>query len=400
MRTRCQFAKWCALNVLCIVLSVVALETGVRLTHAERDLFWEADPLLGWRLIPGQSGWWVKGHEYRTRINISAQGYRDVPHAVQKPRGVFRVLVLGDSNAEAMQVPLEKSFPRLLEKELNRRQAVRVEVINTGVSNYSTASQLLLLRRDGVRYQPDLVLLTFVPGNNVLVNSPELEKTLIPVYGADGGIERVRPPFGKTGYLARSKAYLYLRRLLLVQHPQLAGQLVRFGMLKAGGTAQSERNNIPTHYYVYHSPPDATWQKAWAHTERLLDDLRKETRRIGAGFMVAILSSREEVYPEWWEEELQTYPNMRQLHWDLDAPWRRIASFCEAKGIPCLALTPIERAARNGKPLHYHYDGHLTPAGNQLVARALAEYIFTHGLLQSPASEVATDSRMTSSAHD
>jgi lysophospholipase L1-like esterase len=398
MRTRRQFVRWCALNAVCIVLSVVALEIGVRLTHAERDLFWEADPLLGWRLIPGQSGWWVKGHEYRTHIKISAQGYRDVLHQVRKPQGVFRIIVLGDSNAEAMQVPLEKSFPRLLEKELNRRQAVHVEVINTGVSNYSTASQLLLLQRDGVRYQPDLVLLTFVPGNNVLVNSPELEKTLIPVYGSDGGIKRVRPPFGKTGFLARSKAYLYLRRLLLVEHPQLAGELVRFGMLKAGGAAQSERNNIPTHYYVYQFPPDATWQKAWAHTERLLDDVQKEAQSIGAGLMIAILSSREEVYPESWQEELDTYPRMQQLHWDLDAPWRRIASFCEAKGIPYLALTPIERAARNGKLLHYHYDGHLTPVGNRLVARKLAEYILSHGLLQSHASG-PTDSEM-SSAHN
>jgi hypothetical protein len=241
--------------------------------------------------------------------------------------------------------------------------------------------------------------LAFVPGSNVLVNSPELEKTLTPVYGPDGEIERVRPPFGQTGYVAYSKAYRYLRRLLLVQHPELAGQLVRLGLLKAGGAARSERNNIPTHYYVYTSP-DATWQKAWAHTERLLDDLGKETRRIGAGFMIAILSTSEEVYPEWWQEELQTYPNMRHLQWDLDAPWQRIASICESKRVPYLALTPIERVARNGKLLHYHYDGHLTPAGNQLVARALAEYILTHGLLQSPASEVATDSRMTSSAHN
>jgi lysophospholipase L1-like esterase len=384
MRRFRKFVWWCGLNIVYVGLALVALEIGVRITHAEPDQFLEADPLLGWHLIPGQSGWVVRGHEYRTYVKISAQGYRDVPHKVQKGEGVFRIVVLGDSNAEAMPVPLEESFPRLLEKELSRRQGMRVEVLNAGVSNYGTASDLLWLRRDGVRYQPDLVLLAFSAGN-VMINSPELEKTLIPVYGADGEIKRVKPPFGKIGYLARSKAYLYLRRLLLVQHPGLAGQLVRFGVLKAGGAAQTERNNIPTHYYVYATPADATWRRAWAHTERLLSDLQEESQRIGARFMVAILSSREEVYPEWWKEEFQTYPKMRQLQWDLDAPWHRIASICEARAIPYLALTPILRAARNGVPLHYHYDGHLTPAGNQLVAQELAKYLLAHGLLRSPA---------------
>lgn len=385
MRRLRRLAWWCGLNLVYIALSLAALEVGVRLTHSEADLFFQADPLLGWRLIPGQSGWMTRGREFRTRIEINAHGYRDVAHALEKPDGVFRILVLGDSNAEAMPVPLEKSFPRILEEELNRGQPVRVEVINTGVSNYGTASQLLSLRRDGVRYKPDLVLLAFTPATNVFVNSPELEKTLTPVYGADGSIERVRPPFGKTGILARSKAYRYLRRLLLVQHPRLAELLVRLGLVKARAAARFQHNNIPAYYFVY-TTPDAVWQKAWSHTERLLNDLHEEVRRIGARLVVAILSSRDEVYREWWEEEFQAYPKMRRIQWDLDAPRQRIASLCEAKGIPYLALAPILRGARNGEPLHFRYDGHLTPAGNERVAREMAEFILARGLVRPPAA--------------
>ena len=44
----------------------------------------------------------------------------------------------------------------------------------------------------GKRYQPDLVLLAFYPGNDVKNNSPTLEDTLKPVYGPDGTLQTGR----------------------------------------------------------------------------------------------------------------------------------------------------------------------------------------------------------------
>ncbi len=225
-----------AVALLGLAMAMGAVEIGVRAMHLEPDRFWEYDPLLGTRHVAGKTGWWTQeDREFTVPVRINEQGWRDVTHSVEKPPGVFRILVLGDSFAEALQVPLEAAFPRVLEAELNRQAPRKVEVINTGVSGFGTAGQVLLLRRDGARYQPDLVLLAFYPGNDVMNNSPELEEALIPVYRPDGAIERIRPakkhgrPAGRVAtLLARSKAYHYARRILLNGHPDLARVLARW----------------------------------------------------------------------------------------------------------------------------------------------------------------------------
>ena len=46
-------------------------------------------------------------------------GYRDVEHTREKPPGVFRIAVLGDSMTEARQVSIADTFCKQLEKRLS-----------------------------------------------------------------------------------------------------------------------------------------------------------------------------------------------------------------------------------------------------------------------------------------
>ena len=367
-----------------LVFAAAALEVGVRVLHLEPDRFWEPDPLLGTRHIPGKSGWWTQeDREFVVPVQINEQGWRDVPRAVEKPAGATRILVLGDSFSEAMQVPVEQSFPRRLEEELNKGSKRPVEVVNTGISGFGTAGELLLLRRDGARYAPDVVLLAFFPGNDVMNNSPTLEKTLIPAYGPDGAVQKVvsadpqRQPRGFfSKLLARSKAYQYARRRLVTGHPDLARRL---GLGNAEKTALAG-DGIPPGYLVY-APPDAAWQEAWSHTETLIDATNAQAKAMGSRLAVAVVSSREEVYPEWWDEARQTYPAMQGRTWDVDAPRRRIVELCKARGIPVLELAPVLRAQRGGEPLHFHRDGHWTAAGHRIAAESMANFLVKEGLL-------------------
>ncbi len=77
-----------------------------------------------------------------------------------KPSGTFRVLCLGDSHTQGYEVRQESTFSATLERYLAQR-GLRAEVINAGVSGFSTAEELVFLENEGVKYAPDAVVLGF-----------------------------------------------------------------------------------------------------------------------------------------------------------------------------------------------------------------------------------------------
>jgi len=368
------------------------LELGVRWMHLVPDRFWEPDPVLGARLIPGERGWWTQeDREFVVPVQINHHGLRDVERDFAKAPGVFRVLILGDSFVEAMHVPLEVTFAHVLEQQLNdNTTGARIEVMGAGVSGYGTASELLYFGREGKRYAPDLVVLAFYPGNDVKNNSPTLEDKLKPAYTADGALQTVvgeaprKKLRGWRALVARSAAYHYLRKLLLTRQPQLADALARHGLLQREIIPSvPERDGVPVDYGVYAASPTPEWLEAWAHTEHLLGELQSATAASGARLAIAIVSSRDQVYPQWWREVLETYPRMQSQSWDLDAPQQRIEAWCAQHGVPCVALATSfrEAAGRGGEPLHFHHDGHWTAAGHRLAAKVLKDFLEQHDLV-------------------
>lgn len=374
-----------------ILFALVMLEVGVRWMHLVPDRFWEPDPVLGARLTPGMSGWWTQeDREFVVPVQINRHGLRDAERDYAKPPGVFRVLILGDSFVEAMHVPLEATFPHVLEQQLNGGSRPHIEVMAAGVSGYGTASEMLYFEREGKRYMPDLVVLAFYPGNDVKNNSPTLEDKLKPAYASDGALEKVtgdaprQPLHGWRALLARSAAYHYVRKVLLTQQPQLADVLVRHGLLQGDVIPTvPQRDGVPVDYGVYASSPTPEWQEAWEHTEYLLGELQRATAASGARLMIAIVSSRDQVYPQWWQEVVSSYPRMQSQSWDLNAPQQHLETWCAQHGVPCVALAPPFRdaAARGGAPLHYHHDGHWTAAGHRLAANVLKDFLEQHDLV-------------------
>jgi lysophospholipase L1-like esterase len=374
-----------------LLFALLLVEGGVRLLHLLPDRFWEPDPVLGVRLVPGRSGWWTQeDREFLVYVQINKQGRRDVERPVQKAAGTFRILVLGDSFVEALQVPLEAAFPRVLEASLAAGEPVApVEVISAGVSGHGTASELLFFEREGRRYQPDLVVLAFYPGNDVKNNSPTLEDRFTPVYGADGALERVEGQWreeasGWRARLPRLQAYLYARQMVLLRRPDLAAQLADLGLIRAEAIRQAPQwDGVPLDYGVYATPLAPEWEDAWTRTERLLDQMREAVRESGATFVVLILSIREQTYPESWKEIVAAYPAMHSRQWDLDAPQRRLEAWCARREVPCVSLAAAFRgaAARGSEFLHYPREGHWTPVGHRLAAEVLEDFLRQDGLL-------------------
>lgn len=373
-----------------IGLALLTIEIAVRMLHLVPSRFWEPDAMLGTKLIPGMHGWWTQEeHEFAVPVQINADGRRDLERPLQKSAGTYRILLLGDSFVEAMQVPIEQTFARTLETTLTRPGGPPVQVISMGVSGYGTASEYLWYREHGRAYQADLVLLSFYPGNDVKNNSPTLEPTLVPEYDAQGTLRRVNGKSNESerGVLGASAAYMYFRKLLLTEQPVLAERLAKWGLLsKAALRPVPLDGGVPLDYWVYAADPPPAWQDAWAHTEHLLTALRDAVAADGARFVVMIVTAREQVYPDDWQRLVQTYPAMHDVPWDITGPERRVLAWCEAAGVSCVQLSPAFAARRDQQRLHFLYDGHWTAAGHALAAQTVAAYLRTAAWL--PAQHV------------
>jgi len=94
-------------------------------------------------------------------FRINGQGFRDTrEYAYTKSPDAVRVLVLGDSHTQGFESRQESTYAEVIERTLERA-GLAAEVMNTGVSGFSTAEELAFLEAEGFRYEPDVVVLGF-----------------------------------------------------------------------------------------------------------------------------------------------------------------------------------------------------------------------------------------------
>ena len=94
------------------------------------------------------------------KFTINRHGFRNVEEFSYEKGEKLRVLCLGDSQSLGYEVDQDQTYAAVIEKFL-RQRGYEVEVINAGVSGYSNAEELIFLEHEGIRYQPDVVILGF-----------------------------------------------------------------------------------------------------------------------------------------------------------------------------------------------------------------------------------------------
>jgi hypothetical protein len=399
--------SWAARLALAAAATVLALllgEGALRLAGVSYPNFYRPDADRGWGLRPGAAGWWRK--EGSAFIRISGAGLRDVEHQPAKPPGRLRIAVLGDSCAEALQVPIEQTFWKLLERQLASCAAAdgrTVEALDFGVAGYGTAQELLTLRRDVWRYQPDVVLLAFYPGNDVRNNVRALEQDpLRPYFTLDAGGRLLlddsfrqsagyrfrRSPAGRLVYAA----YDHFRMVQLAKQ----GKSVVDGWIGAAKARRKEEGEalqeLGLDNAVYSPPRDEDWRAGWQVTEAMIAAMGREAAVHRAGFGVVILTTGMQVHPD---PRVRAEFQRRLGVTDLFYPNRRLAAFGAAAGVPVLDLGPPleELAARDHVFLHGFAntaagEGHWNARGHAAAAPLLASWL-CRGLLASPRSSRA-----------
>lgn len=131
-------------------------------------------PELGMIFAPNQYTTRSNGYDYHVKQKSNKFGFLDRDHDLEKPEGVYRILFLGDSYIEAVQVAIKDKVHSILERKLNeKRMPKKVECIALGFSGFGTANQLLYYENLGKKFNPDLVVVLFI-ANDFMNNSPIL----------------------------------------------------------------------------------------------------------------------------------------------------------------------------------------------------------------------------------
>ncbi|MFO0689660.1 MAG: SGNH/GDSL hydrolase family protein [Myxococcota bacterium] len=376
-----------AVRAMALGLGLLIAEGGLRLAGIAYPAWDRPTAGLGEWGVPNARGWAVG--EARQYVELNAEGARDVDHAVAKPPGVHRVVVLGDSYAAAYEVEQQQAFWAVAGRELASCPATagrRVEMINLSKRGFGTAEELLVWRKLGAKYAPDQVVLAFYTGNDFRNNSPELKASGRPYFRIEGDALVLDESYAADPAYQRwigwpgDLWYGLVRHVRLVQVVRHVRRQVK-AMLetmearrKAGeGGAGGEAGVDEA---IYREPQDAAWQSAWSLSERLVEAMRDEVESTGAGFVFMTLSTAAQVHPD---PSVRAATAKRVGAPDLLLPERRFEAFARTRGIRWISPIPelLAEAESSGECVHgfpgpWSCQGHWNATGHRIAGEVLA----------------------------
>jgi hypothetical protein len=357
------------LALLSLAFAGSLLEVLVRASGRDAPPLWRPDPELGWAGIPGARQRYTA--EGNGLVELNVWGLRGPDWTLDKPLGTTRIMVFGDSMTEAVQVDIEQSFTHLLERRL-RGAGRRVEVLNFGVNGYSPLQELLLWRRLGARFQPDVVVQALFLDNDVAAGSVATAgnrgQADAPVVTFDGhalGFDARRAEASYNSYNRQPMAFLRENSAL---YRTLNFYRRRFTQVTQATAATVGR--VPLKYELYMEPPPPAWEPAWANTERLVLEFEREVRKQGASFVVLSVPAPVAVHEASWAAEHKTFPRMAEHRWNLQGPDDRLRAFAAAHGIRLIETRQAFVEAADSL-LFFRGIGHMTPRGHEVMAEAL-----------------------------
>ena len=391
--TTADVRKW-ALRLTLVALGflapLVALEVAVRLFgpflpgNYNTGTFLTPHPVYGRFHVPGFDGW-VKTAEFTSRVRINSLGLRGPERPYEKPVGVTRVLVLGDSLVEAAQVPEQDGLVARIEATLNQAEPGRYEVLNGGVGGWGTGQQYVFLTHEGHRYRPDLVIVALFLGNDVYDNSYVLQgRPRNPhepyfVFERDGSLRqlefRMRKP-ERTNWATAT-----LRSGSQLWNVFETGVLDKLD--DSGDPEELRLNRFNLNKMLVHAnTPNDRLNDAWRVTLSLLERIYSAGQEHGFATAVVAVPASWQVHQADWDDLLLTN-NLRRSEWSADRPNHFLAQRRPEIKPPVLDLLPAFRAEAERSParLYFPADKHWTSDGHALAAREMSAFLVAQGLL-------------------
>jgi len=362
------------LAVAALAITFALVEVALRATHAfnARVAWTEPDRAIGWRFTPGREYWFFGENDHAITGRINSMGWRDHERQREKPSGVYRVVVLGDSFVEAFQVEQDSTFLSVAERRLAadpRVRGHRVELMNFGRSGMSQAEELLVLERDVLPCHPDLVMVWFTPQNDVADVGPLTTRDPCrPFYrrAPDGGLELDQ------GFVRRRDFRVREWINPLKQHSALVSLMTeRYNawrqLRSPAGRRSAESTGLTPELGMCTSSPDSVFSAQYDLCKALMVRMARRCARADARFALAPV-------PMVYERDVEASLRARDDTFRMDFFDRDLAALADSSGFAFIPLTGEfeRRQSATGESLRW---SHLNYAGHRLAGRVVAEYL-------------------------
>lgn len=330
--------------IFSILLCLAIGELIVRVRVATKEYFakkfpWEpyaVSDSSGRRYIPHWDGVCnINGRKYRAHTN--SMGLRERELSLGKDDKIYKLLFLGDSITFGIGVEADNTFVRILENLLNMHpQAKSFATINAGVCGAFTFEEINLLKKVGIKYHPDVVVLNFYL-NDIVVGSPEDTKENKDEWEKTYFKYKVSMPF-KSFLANHSEFYKFLRETY-------RNLLLEMNLIKVPSTYCGEWGS---------SMEDNYYEKFGEYIREIKELGDKE------GFKLVIV-----FFPNYFQVSGESLDNV---------PQKRLSVIAQSESIPFFDLLPVFKAKRKARTFYLDC-AHLAPKGHQFVAENIYQFL-------------------------
>ena len=313
-------------------------------------------------------------------FQTSSFGTRGREPVVPKPKGLLRVICLGDETTLAAELHSEEAYPARLESLLADQLGTKVEVINAGIPGCCPRVAALQLRHRLAVLQPDLVVLHFGMSD---VAEDAAVRRFVTVSRDGTPILGIHPATKKACQLKKPRLS---EEFLIVE--QAERQIARLWDREMPASEESVADRRQLYRWTEDNPPDLEEEITSALAP--LAAIQKLCQMEGARLLVSCTPMPWQVSESAsnTREARATFGVPKSACWTSEAPFQRLAVACREREIP--TVIPLRQFVNDEAPdkLFLTHSPGLSPAGHQLYAEVLAEAIVGRGAAQ-PADSAA-----------
>lgn len=292
-----------------------------------------------------------------TTVKVNSYGERDYEYSQHKPEGVIRIAVIGDSVAFGFGIPLEKTFSKLMEQELNKGGKQRYEVLLFGRPGYAV-SDIYATYKDKVSYfEPDIIIYAMVL-NDFDYSSLGDEKPETKIETKSSNLNSLKK-------LNRS-FFSFFRRHSAIYNLMID---VLFKVFAKSGIIDLNESRALDCF----APESEKFKAKWEGTQKWLKILQEAIKNDGRTFIICIFPYQFQL-----DSEMLNYFRSKGVALpdaDLLKIQKMINLFCTENGISSIDLSE-EFMEHSPQSLYIKNDyGHPNERGNEIAAQVICQFM-------------------------